>query len=199
MACSESEGVLNAEPMDVDSRTLKPEKVVYAPAITRSMLSQMQEFIQETKRPHWCTSPPKDFGEKSHGKLKADEISALFTFDVVVAVAQLLVKKTDFEKKTRNFKLFRATILLGTIVRITTSFRTSAWHVEAFQDIMKEYALLLRDLFPEMSLVPNHHMALHLPDLFMRFGPPRAWWAFPFERIIGRLQNIPTNNKAGKF
>lgn len=162
------------------------------------MLAKMQNYIGETIRPHWCTSPPKDFGEKSHGKLKADEILSLFTFDLVVAVAQLFAKKWDFESHTRRYRIFQSTILLGVIVRITTSLRTTAWHASAFESCMLDYARLLRELFPKTNLKPNHHMAFHVPDLLMRFGPPRGWWMFPFERIIGRLQKIKTNNKPGE-
>ena len=31
------------------------------------------------------------------------------------------------------------------------------------------------------------------------YGPVHAWWTFPFERLIGLLQRIPTNFQNGKL
>lgn len=169
--------------------------VVIPIGITREMLGDIQNLIKETDRPHWCTAPPKSFGEISHGKLKADELRALFTFDLVVAVAHLLAKQSS--KSSTQYQLFEATILLGIIIRIVTSRKTSASHANNYMKVMGQYLTLLRKLYPSVKLRPNHHMALHLGDFFTLLGPSRGWWMFPFERVNGALQNTPTNNKIG--
>jgi hypothetical protein len=63
---------------------------------------------------------------------------------------------------------------------------------------MRAYLKSLRDLFPEMKLRPNHHNALYLGELLLRFGPVHGWWMFPFERLIGLLQKINSNKKMGR-
>ena len=63
---------------------------------------------------------------------------------------------------------------------------------------MRAYLESLRDLFPEMKLRPNHHIALYLGEFLLRFGPVHGWWMFPFERLIGLLQKVNTNKKIGK-
>jgi hypothetical protein len=65
-------------------------------------------------------------------------------------------------------------------------------HMQAYQEGVLE-------LFPEKHRdKPNLHAALHLPQLLEKFGPVHAWWTYPFERIIGYLQNINTIMKIGK-
>ena len=54
-------------------------------------------------------------------------------------------------------------------------------------------------VFPEYEFRPNHHLALHLHQYLVLFGPVHAWWTFPFKRMIGMLQHIPTNGKDGIF
>ena len=63
---------------------------------------------------------------------------------------------------------------------------------------MQAYLTGLKELFPDFKFVPNHHMALHLWDYILLYGPVHSWWAFPFERMIGTLQHISTNYKEGK-
>jgi len=36
-----------------------------------------------------------------------------------------------------------------------------------------------------------------LYEYLRRFGPVHGWWTFPFERLIGMLERIPTNFKIG--
>jgi hypothetical protein len=64
---------------------------------------------------------------------------------------------------------------------------------------MQVYLNGIWDLFPEYKFHPNHHMAFHLREYLILFGPIHAWWTFPFERIIGKLQCIPTSGKIGEI
>ena len=41
----------------------------------------------------------------------------------------------------------------------------------------------------------NYHMALHMPDVILDYGPPHAFWCFAYERMNGILASIPTNNR----
>ncbi|KAJ7602580.1 hypothetical protein FB45DRAFT_758086 [Roridomyces roridus] len=44
---------------------------------------------------------------------------------------------------------------------------------------------------------PNIHVAFHIYDFLLLFGPVISWWCFPFERVIGYLQKIHTTNRVG--
>jgi hypothetical protein len=42
-------------------------------------------------------------------------------------------------------------------------------------------------------------MSLHIPEFLLLFGPVHSWWTFPFERMIGSIQRMPSNGKIGKI
>ncbi|KAG6805757.1 hypothetical protein H0H93_004167 [Arthromyces matolae] len=44
---------------------------------------------------------------------------------------------------------------------------------------------------------PNVHASLHLEEFLLLFGPVTSWWCFPFERLIGQIQKINTNDFIG--
>jgi hypothetical protein len=82
-------------------------------------------------------------------------------------------------------------------VIIAASHTTSTAQADAYLKHMTAYLTGVKKLFPEYKFVANHHMAMHLHEYLRRFGPVHAWWTFPFERIIGILQRIPTSGKVG--
>lgn len=65
-------------------------------------------------------------------------------------------------------------------------------HIQSYIDGVKT-------LFPKYQFLPNHHMALHIYDCLLQFGPAHSWWTYPYERVIGMLQRIPTNSKSSEM
>ena len=78
--------------------------------------------------------------------------------------------------------------------RMTTTERASAYHT-----CIASYVGNLQNLYPTISLRPNHHAAFHIYDYLVLFGPVHSWWTFPFERLIGVLQCLPHNHTSGEF
>ncbi|KAF9035754.1 hypothetical protein BJ165DRAFT_1312661, partial [Panaeolus papilionaceus] len=75
----------------------------------------------------------------------------------------------------------------------------SSNHAVRYHAHMLAYLTLLKELFPEYKFRPNHHAALHLSEYIHLYGPVHSWWTFPFEWVIGLLQRISTNYKAGEY
>ena len=161
-------------------------------AIGRKELRQIRKDIAATIRPGWQTAPPVNFGSPAHGKLKADQWRSCMEFDIPVSLIQLWAAHAD-----RRQKLAESTMLLATALRWAASYRTSEKRAGEYMRNVRAYLKSLRDLFPETKLRPNHHNALYLGELLLRFGPVHGWWMFPFERLIGLLQKINTNKKMG--
>ncbi|KAE9387574.1 hypothetical protein BT96DRAFT_993174 [Gymnopus androsaceus JB14] len=70
----------------------------------------------------------------------------------------------------------------------------------AFRDYLNTWVKDLRTLYPhtrEGRPRPNIHAAGHIYDFLLLFGPVLSWWCFPFERLIGALQKINTNDHIG--
>jgi hypothetical protein len=91
------------------------------------------------------------------------------------------------------------TMTLFSAVTIATARTTSRQKAEHYLQLMRSYINGLKILFPDYDFRPNHHMALHLYDCLLRFGPVHSWWTFPLERTIGMLQRIPTSGKFGEL
>ncbi|KAL0061857.1 hypothetical protein AAF712_011299 [Marasmius tenuissimus] len=69
-----------------------------------------------------------------------------------------------------------------------------------FRDLIDEWVTGLRIIHPhtrEHALRPNIHTAGHIYDFLICYGPIMNWWCFPFERLVGTLQKINTNDHIG--
>lgn len=163
-------------------------------------IRQIQRHIAATTRPSWHVSPPPNFGTPTHGKLKADQWRSCIEFDLPVSMVQLWSGEPSGDvEDSRSQKLIEITMRLATAISWGTSHQTSPKHVAEYMENIHAYLTSLIELFPDITLRPNHHMALHLGEFFLRFGPVHGWWMFPFERVIGKLQRTKTNFKMGQF
>ena len=68
----------------------------------------------------------------------------------------------------------------------------------AYRSCITNYVGNLKSVYPLSSLHPNHHAAFHIYDYLILFGPVQSWWMFPFKRLIGALQRLPSNHKPGE-
>jgi hypothetical protein len=168
--------------------------------VSTKELKRIHKFLSETTRPSWHAPPPKNLGEASHGKLKADQLRSSIEFDVPAAIAQIwgCDSESDDEGVQRRKKLVHATILLATAICWATSYRTSELHAAQYMICMVAYLNTLKELYPNLAWRPNHHAALHIGPFLLLFGPMHGWWMFVFERVIGKLQKINTNDKLGE-
>ncbi|KAK7457784.1 hypothetical protein VKT23_010123 [Stygiomarasmius scandens] len=68
---------------------------------------------------------------------------------------------------------------------------------ESFRHLYRQHVLGLRENFPGFFM-PSHHLAFHIYEFMDHFSTVRNWWAFFFERLIGRLQRLPINHIIGQ-
>lgn len=171
-------------------------------AVKATEFGRIHKFLAQINRPSWHTAPPKNLGEASHGKLKADQWRFAMEFDVTAAIAHTWSHDSpqpeDEEPLRRRRMLVDATILLATALQWATSYRTSAVHAAQYMHCMVAYLKTLKTLYPDLPWRPNHHAALHIGAFLLMFGPMHGWWMFAYERVIGLLQKTNTNYKLGK-
>ena len=156
--------------------------------LTKDNIKQIQKDIKSTIRPTWQAPPPSNFGSPSHGKPKADVWRTCIEFDLTVSLARCGLN--HLQPSGKNW--------LARAIQFGTSYRTSSPHGEHYTEKMETYLKSIMILRPDQKLRPIHHNALHFPEFLLRFGPSHGWWMFPFERLIGKLQKIHTNNKLGE-
>jgi hypothetical protein len=162
-------------------------------------MDEIRGDIVNMLRPSWLTSVPSEFGSAGYGKLKADQWRVLGTTFLPVSLVRLWsTVEVGNPRSERCRQILDVTMSLLSTVAIACSRVTSKKHAELYLKNMHSYLNGLKVLFPEYSFHPNHHMALHLPDYLLLYGPVHSWWTFPFERLIGIL-HISTNYKIGRF
>lgn len=168
--------------------------------LTKNALHLLQETISKAIGPSWQAALPPNFGSPEHGKLKADQARSVAEFALPVALVKFHVKNlampAGLGNKSGTSQLVDLTMDMVTALYWGTSRRTSPYHSEQYRAHMEAYVQLLAELYPE-KIVPNHHFALHIDELLLRFGPMHGWWAYPFERMIGVYQGLNTNGKLG--
>ena len=59
-----------------------------------------------------------------------------------------------------------------------------------------EFCAGFQQLYGNAACTINMHLACHLKDCLLDFGPFHAFWCFGFERMNGYLGSMPTNNQA---
>jgi hypothetical protein len=150
--------------------------------------------------PTWLTSVPSNLGDSAHGKLKADQWRALGTTHLPLSLTRLWAfTSSGTPRSLRCREILDVTISLLSAVTIASSRTISPAGADSYLQHMQAYLAGLKQLFPEYKFHPNHHMALHLHEYLLLFGPVHAWWTFPFERMIGMLQRMQTNSKIGMY
>lgn len=160
-----------------------------------SIWSDLQHIVVPT----WLTSVPHNLGSALHGKLKADQWRFLGTAYLPLSLIRLWGLPTNDARSIRCREILEVTMHLVSAVIIATSHTTSTKNAESYLFHMQAYVTGIKRLFPKYKFVSNHHMAFHIKDYLVLFGPVHAWWTFPFERLIGMLQRMPNNGKIGEL
>lgn len=162
-------------------------------------MKEVHADMERTILPSWLKPAPDKMGYTSHGKLSADQWRVACTVHYPITLIRLWGAGRPASKENRRFLEMLDNFMHLTIATSMAAHRTTSIHLqERVLHHMERYLEGLRVLYPSMKLRPNHHFTLHLPTFLRRFGPPRAWWCFPFERFNGVLQGKLTNSRFGE-
>ncbi|PIL33820.1 hypothetical protein GSI_04445 [Ganoderma sinense ZZ0214-1] len=160
--------------------------------IDRETIEHIRRDIVATQFPSWMERPPRNFGSPSHGKLKADQWRTVCTVSLVITLCRLWGVRSAPDERKRLLENF---VHLVCAVDLATRRSMSPERITRFDGHIREYLSSLRTLFNH-SLVPNHHLSLHLHEFLRSFGPVHGWWTFPFERFNGLLARLNTNSRS---
>ncbi|KZS92326.1 hypothetical protein SISNIDRAFT_401863, partial [Sistotremastrum niveocremeum HHB9708] len=145
--------------------------------LSKADVEAIRKDLQDIIKPSWIGSLPKDLGSKRHGKLKSDQWRSIATIFLPIT----LIRRWSTSKSGADDSQ-KQDILDNTMDLYMTRYLTN-----------------LKNLHPHLKLRPVHHAALHLSEFLKMYGPVHGWWTFPFERLIGTLQKITTNEKLGEL
>jgi hypothetical protein len=169
------------------------------PLGSRAVLgSDIMEAIWEdmafTHLPSWVGLVPRNWGTSKRGKLTADNWRVICTIHLPITLIRLWKDETG-----RKAELLHNFMDLATAVRIANMRVSSKNQVQAYNFHISRYASALPALFPDVSIKPTVHAALHFGDIMDLFGPVHSHSAPFYERYIYFLQRLNTNKKLGAY
>jgi hypothetical protein len=168
-----------------DSETVEKTVCIFDPVT----LSKIHACLSDAVVPSWIDRPPTNLGDKSHGKLKADEWLLLFTIFLPLILPEIWLSSYN----QKNVMLLDNFHDLVTCTNIVCSHSVSAALADKYLDHYIKYRKSSKLLFPNVNSRPNHHYAMHNADLMKFWGPLIKISEFPYERHNGTLQKIKTN------
>ena len=160
------------------------------------VFEKLRHVIQNTDKPSWLASVPHSFGAASAGTPKADEWRSVFTVYLPITLI-LLFGRPESSKQQRE--ILDHTMLLVCAVLLACKRAVTSRRMERYREHLRAYVHQLPSLYPDLNCESIHHMAFHIYDFLKLFGPVHSWWTFPFERLIGQLQHLPSNHHFGGF
>lgn len=152
-------------------------------------LTNIRTCLADTVIPSWLERPPTNLGERSHGKLKADQWLQLF----IVFLPLILPEIWSSGSATNNSLLHNFHDLV-VCTNIICAYSVTTESADLYHDHYIRYLESSRTLFPKTKMRPNHHFALHNTELMKFWGPLIKLSEFPFEQDNGILQKINTNS-----
>jgi hypothetical protein len=159
-----------------------------------AVIEKIREVIRIVEKPTWVRGLSQHFGSESAGTPKADEWRMLYSVYLPIALIQLWA---HFPPTDRRRQVLVHTMHLVSAILIVCRRTITNELIEQYRHHLTAWVQGLGHLFPELPSVPNMHMAFHIHDFLLLFGPVRAWWTFPFERLVGLVQRLASNHIYG--
>ncbi|KAF8139724.1 hypothetical protein EV363DRAFT_1151720 [Boletus edulis] len=134
---------------------------------------------------HWFKSAPHNFSNASAGTIKAAEWCSLIT--VYIPLGLISIWGTcDSDSDTKV--VLDHTMSLVLAIYVACAHMMTVERASVYCSCITNYVGNLTHLYPTIPPRPNHHVAFHIFDYLVLFGPVHSWWTFPFKHLIGVLQ-----------
>lgn len=156
----------------------------------RDMLQEIRADMAKTIYPSYLGRAPAEVGSASAGSLSADQWRTFCLVNLPISLVRLWNSAGTSERERLLLVNF---VDLVVAVKKGTARTLNPDKIASYEASIFKYIRGLRILFPDLDLIPNHHLALHLGEVLRNFGPTHAYWSFPFERYIWLLRNASSN------
>ncbi|KAJ2911826.1 hypothetical protein MD484_g8588, partial [Candolleomyces efflorescens] len=160
----------------------------------RTVLAAASLDIENMVLPKWVDPAPIGVGQKKRGKLSADQWRSFCTIHLVFTLIRLWGREPE---GSRWYSMLTNFLDLVQAVETGSMLVTSADHRNAYNLLMTRYLVRMKELYKEALIVPNHHLALHVPDYLELWGPSPHTRGFGWERFNFDLQQIKSNKRFG--
>ncbi len=152
--------------------------------ITKKHLARFEEMIRKFVVPNDAGRIPSSIGS-GYGGFTANQWSNWIT-----VFSPILLKEVLPNEHLRCWLMFvRACYLLKSRV-------INKCDVQSADLLLLHFCKEFQRLYGESACTPNMHLHTHLKDCLLDYGPPHAFWCYPFERYNGILGQYHTNRRA---
>lgn len=147
-----------------------------------------------TVLPSFVDVVPRDWGTAGRGKLSAEQWFIILLVHLPVTLIPLwgTAAATQREKAALS-----NTMKLVEVVCLAYYKELTEDDIVEYETVIKEYLEGKKEIFKDVTIKPNDHLALHYGDFLRLFGPTGAHDGPYFERFIRRLHGFNTNMKRG--
>ncbi|KAH9849533.1 hypothetical protein C2E23DRAFT_870645 [Lenzites betulinus] len=153
--------------------------LVQGQLLSKPMWRKLKTTVNLIQWPSRIGHLPTNLGE-NHGFAKADQWRRWV--NIHPSLPELPSNAKNIEEFTRDLREIYEIFLFASV-----SERILASKSISMEERMLELGI---------HLLPNHHLAMHYPDIFCLFGPIYAWWLYAHERFNGIQEKVQINSKA---
>ncbi|RDB25398.1 hypothetical protein Hypma_008131 [Hypsizygus marmoreus] len=158
----------------------------------KDIMEAVWDDMKRTQLPTWIRPGPPDWGTAARGKLSADQWRVNCVIHLVITLIRLWGHDTGRRKELLDHYMELVNAVVIANIRIM-----SPELIKKYKEHIVRYAEGCLRLYPEESIRPNLHVALHLDEVFDFFGPNHAISAPFYERYINFFHRMNTNKKLG--
>jgi len=158
----------------------------------KDVMEAVWDDMKHTKLPTWIHPAPPNWGMAERGKLSADQWRLVCTVYLPIMLIHLWGHITG-----RKSDMLAHFMDLVSAVRIANMRIMSQQQIKAYNDCIRHYASRCKELYPNKTLKPVLHAALHIGQILDLFGPVHAISAPFYERYINFFHRMNTNKKVG--
>ncbi|KAJ4498599.1 hypothetical protein C8R41DRAFT_756435 [Lentinula lateritia] len=167
--------------------------------IGKDLLEEIWADMKRTVLPNWIQPLPSQWGTSASGKLSADEYKVICSISLVITLIRVWGYKNDEGVESRRFKMLENFLDLVHSMRVLFFRETSQKSRAYYKSHILKYLRGVLELYPDFTLKPNHHHAVHVVTDLETMGPGHARSTPVFERINHSLQQLNTNRRLGKL
>ncbi|KAJ3911637.1 hypothetical protein F5877DRAFT_55068, partial [Lentinula edodes] len=165
--------------------------------IAKDFLEVIWEDSKNTILPSWIDAPPHNWGTKSAGKLSADEWKVVCSISLVITLIRVWGYKYQHDPQSRHYQLLLNFLDMVHAIQLLNLHETSSQIRQDYHSLILKYLRTVLVLFPDVSLKPNHHYAIHIAEDLELMGPVHAHNTPVFERTNHTLQELNSNKHLG--
>ncbi|KAJ3791379.1 hypothetical protein GGU11DRAFT_669561, partial [Lentinula aff. detonsa] len=162
------------------------------------LLEQIWADMERTVLPSWIQKAPPKWGIPASGKLSADEYKVICSIHLVITLIRVWGYENEEGPQSRRFQMLLNFLDLVHSIHVLFLRETSAKLRAYYKTHILKYLRTVLELFPDVTLASNHHLAVHIVNDLEYLGPGHARSTPVFERINHRLQEIKKNGHQGK-